>query len=561
MFKTQRRQLKGSITLQAMKNRDLLITCALPYANGSLHLGSLVGYIQADIWHRFQQSQGRKSIYICGSDAHGTPIMINAQNKGITPETLVSQFHEEHQRDFKAFGISFDNFYTTHSPENQTLANLFYQRLQAKGDIVSRTIEQAYDPEKQFFLPDRYVKGKCPRCQAVDQYGDNCEVCGATYSPADLIEPRSILSNATPIQKTSEHYFFCLSHYTEALLAWMEQEPLQPQVVNKIKEWFKTGLCDWDISRDHPYFGFLIPGTQDKYFYVWLDAPIGYMASFKKLCEQRKDLDFDAYWGSDSEVELVHFIGKDIIYFHGLFWPALLKGAGFRLPSAIATHGFLTINGEKMSKSRGTLIKARTYLDHLPPEFLRYYFASKLGNHLEDLDLNLEDFCQRVNTDIVGKVINIASRTATFINKYFGHQLSELHEPARYETWLEAREEIVQAYYKRDFNQAVRLIMSVADNINQYINDHAPWQQIKDNPGLTQAICTTALNGFWLLMIYLQPIMPKMVESAADFLNTSLEVGLPSPLTHHLIRPFVPLAKRIEKSTLVALQTAAKDDY
>lgn len=539
----------------------LLITCALPYANGSLHLGSLVGYIQADIWHRFHKSQGRQSTYVCGSDAHGTPIMINAEKNHMTPEALVTQFHEDHQEDFRAFGVVFDNFHTTHSEENKDLSALIYNRLQEKGDIVSRIIEQAFDPEKKMFLPDRYVKGTCPRCKAPDQYGDSCESCGATYHPTDLIDPRSVLSGAVPIQKKSEHYFFQLKNYTDSLLQWTQQGHLQPQVTNKLKEWFEMGLYDWDISRDEPYFGFTIPGTTDKYFYVWLDAPIGYMASFKQLCQSRDDLNFDDYWEKDSNTELYHFIGKDIIYFHSLFWPAMLQGAGFRTPTAISAHGFLTINGEKMSKSRGTFIKARTYLNHLPPEMLRYYFATKLGNNLDDLDLNLEDFIQRINSDVVGKVVNIASRTATFINKHFNNQLSTLHDEKLYDHCV-AQGDVIAAHYEdRDFNRAVRVIMELADTINQYINDMKPWQRIKEgeNADTTQAICTTALNGFRLLMVYLHPILPAMAQSAETFLQTSLSDwhSNKTPLLNHTIEAFSPLAQRIDKQAVSDLQAEA----
>ena len=548
-----------SKTMSHSSRPPLLITCALPYANGSLHLGSLVGYIQGDIWHRFHKSQGRQSTYVCGSDAHGTPIMINAEKNHITPEALVTRFHEEHQEDFSAFGVAFDNFHTTHSEENKALSTLIYNRLKEKGDIVSRVIEQAYDPEKNMFLPDRYVKGTCPRCKAPHQYGDSCESCGATYHPTDLIEPRSVLSGAVPIQKKSEHYFFQLKNYTHSLLQWTQQGHLQPQVTNKLKEWFEMGLCDWDISRDEPYFGFTIPGTTHKYFYVWLDAPIGYMASFKKLCESRADLQFDDYWKKDSTTELYHFIGKDIIYFHALFWPAILQGSDFRTPTAISAHGFLTINGEKMSKSRGTFIKARTYLNHLPPEMLRYYFATKLTNNLDDLDLNLEDFVQRINSDVVGKVVNIASRTATFIHKHFNNQLSTLHSEKLYEHWVDQGDVIAAHYEARDFNRAVRTIMELADTVNQYINDMKPWQRIKEEQDLniTQAICTTALNGFRLLMVYLQPILPSMAESAETFLQTKLKDwhGSKIPLLNHTIGVFIPLAQRIDKQAVNDLQT------
>jgi methionyl-tRNA synthetase len=404
--------------------RHLLVTSALPYANGSIHLGHLVEYIQTDIWVRFQKMQGHQTIYVCADDAHGTPIMLRAQNEGITPEELIARTDREHRADFADFHIGFDNYHSTHSDENRKLAETIYSRLKEAGHIHSRVIKQAYDPKKEMFLPDRFIKGECPRCGAADQYGDNCEVCGATYSPIELKNPVSVISGATPVEKESEHYFFKLGDFESMLKKWTQGKHTQPEIGNKLNEWFEAGLQDWDISRDAPYFGFEIPDAPGKYFYVWLDAPIGYMASFKQYCD-RHNLDFDAWWGKESQYEVFHFIGKDIAYFHTLFWPAMLAGSGFRTPTAVFCHGFLTVNGQKMSKSRGTFITARTYLDQLDPEYLRYYFAAKLGNGIDDIDLNLDDFQQRVNSDLVGKVVNIASRCAGFINKKFVGMLSD----------------------------------------------------------------------------------------------------------------------------------------
>ncbi|MCP4043810.1 MAG: methionine--tRNA ligase, partial [Gammaproteobacteria bacterium] len=399
----------------SQQQRKILITSALPYANGPIHIGHLVEYIQTDIWARFQKLRGHTCFYVCADDAHGTPIMLKAQNDGITAEELIEQVGVEHQRDFADFAIDFDNYHTTHSSENQAFSNAIYQGLMERGAITTRTIHQAYDPVKGMFLPDRFIRGGCPRCGAGDQYGDSCEVCGATYSPTELINPVSALSGKPPVERESEHYFVKLGDFEPMLRRWTQAGHLQPEIVNKLNEWFDAGLRDWDITRDAPYFGFEIPDHPGKYFYVWLDAPVGYMASFKNLCDKRPELDFDEYWGADSEAELYHFIGKDIAYFHTLFWPAELTGGGFRTPSAVYCHGFLTVNGQKMSKSRGTFISARSYLDFLNPEYLRYYFAGKLGAGIEDLDLNLDDFLHRVNADLVGKVVNIASRCAGFI--------------------------------------------------------------------------------------------------------------------------------------------------
>jgi methionyl-tRNA synthetase len=536
----------------------MLVTNALTYANGPLHLGHIVEYIQTDIWVRFQRMHGNSCIYICGSDCHGTPIMIQAEKDKITPEELVSKVNQSQIKDCQDFLISFDNFYTTHSPENRTLVEEIYQKLNARGDINKKIIEQAYDAEKNIFLPDRYVKGECPRCGAKNQYGDNCEVCGSTYSPSELKNPISALSGTTPITKSSEHYFFNLPNYTEKLKKWTSAGHLQDSVSHKLNEWFEQGLKDWDISRDQPYFGFEIPDAPGKYFYVWLDAPIGYMASLKNLCDKRDDLNFDEYWQKNSDIDLYHFIGKDIMYFHALFWPAVLMSANLRTPTAIFVHGFLTINGEKMSKSRGTLIAARKYLDHLAPEYLRYYFASKLSNTLEDLDLNLEDFRLKINADLVGKVVNIASRCAGFITKHFDGMLDKV-ESKLLQEFIDAGNEIARAYEHLEFSRAVRLIMSLADQANQYIDTKKPWQLIKDENTKqeVQTICSVGLNMFRLLIIYLKPILPELAKNAEEFLNLPEQMweDHKNILLDHQINKFKPLMQRIEASNIEAILT------
>jgi methionyl-tRNA synthetase len=548
----------------APPKRTILVTSALPYANGSIHLGHLVEYIQTDIWVRFQKMCGHDCLYVCADDAHGTPIMVRAQDEGISPEALVERFGVEHRTDFADFGIAFDNYYTTHSPENRHFANLIYQRLKNAGHITSRVIEQAFDPEKQLFLPDRFIKGECPRCGSPDQYGDSCEVCGATYSPTDLKNPVSVLSGAKPIYKESEHYFFKLQDFEQMLRTWIRGGHLQAEVINKLDEWFAQGLREWDISRDAPYFGFEIPDTKDKYFYVWLDAPIGYMASFKHLCE-RTGLDFDAYWGERSAAELYHFIGKDILYFHALFWPAMLTGANFRKPTAIFTHGFLTVNGQKMSKSRGTFITARAYLKHLNPEYLRYYFAAKLNSRVEDLDLNLDDFVARVNSDLIGKLVNIASRCAGFINQRFAGRLAEtLPEPALYQRFANARHVIAEHYEAREYGRAIREIMTLADEANQYINDRQPWVLAKQ-PGSEQdlqAICTQGLNLFRVLAVYLKPVLPRTAAGAEAFLDIEPVAWDTSatPLLAHTIKPFEHLLARVEHAAVEALLTDTEEE-
>ena len=537
--------------------RKMLVTSALPYANGHLHLGHLVEHIQTDIWVRTHKMLGHDCISICGDDAHGTPIMLKAEQLGISPEALTAEMQQSHERDFAAFNIAYDCYHTTHSPENQALASDIYTKLQARGDIVTKTIRQAYDPIKNMFLPDRYVRGTCPKCGALVQYGDSCESCGATYAPTELLDAVSAVSGAKPIEKESEHYFFDLPRYEALLKDWTRKGHLQTEVANKLDEWFEAGLKQWDISRDAPYFGFPIPGTVDKYFYVWLDAPIGYMASFKKYCAEHL-ADFSEYWDKDSTTELYHFVGKDIVYFHALFWPAILAGSDHRLPTAIYTHGFLTVDGQKMSKSRGTFIEARTYLDHLHPEYLRYYFAAKLNGRVDDLDLNFDDFMNRVNADLVGKVVNIASRCAGFIHKRFDGQLaSTLCAPELYEKLLGSRKTIIDAYVQRDYARAIRQIMDGADAVNRYIDANKPWVLAKEPEHLAdvKAICSMGLNLFRLLMTYLKPVLPQMAIAAEQFLNCEPLTwdSVDRPLLDHTINPFIPLMVRVEKANIDAL--------
>jgi methionyl-tRNA synthetase len=544
--------------------RNILVTSALPYANGPIHIGHLVEYIQTDIWVRFQKLQGHNCLYVCADDAHGTPIMLRAQQEGITPEQLIETVGREHRSDFADFHIGFDNYHSTHSEENREFAELVYRRNKAAGHISTRTITQAYDPEREMFLPDRFIKGECPRCGAADQYGDNCEACGATYSPTELKHAVSAISGATPVEKESLHYFFRLEDFETMLRAWTTAGHLQPEVSNKLDEWFEDGLREWDISRDAPYFGFRIPDTEDKFFYVWLDAPIGYMASFRNLCE-RSGCDFDAYWGKDSRAELYHFIGKDIIYFHALFWPAMLAGAGMRTPTAIFAHGFLTVDGQKMSKSRGTFIKARTYLDHLNPEYLRYYFAAKLGSGVDDIDLNLEDFVARVNSDLVGKVVNIASRCAGFINKRFAGRLADsCSEPGLYENFVAAGDAIATDYEHREYSHALRKIMALADRANQYIDANKPWVLAKQDgqEAAVQAVCSTGLNLFRVLLTYLQPVLPAMASAAERFLNIEPLTwsAIATPLTGHTINKFQPLMTRVEQEKIDAMLNDSRDN-
>jgi methionyl-tRNA synthetase len=545
--------------------RKILITSALPYANGPIHIGHLVEYIQTDIWSRFQKMRGHDCLYVCADDAHGTPIMLRARQEGIEPEALIARVAEEHQADFSDFRIGFDNYHSTHSPENQACANTIYERNRDGGHIAKRTITQAYDPVEQMFLPDRFIKGTCPKCGSEDQYGDNCEVCGASYSPAELKNPVSAVSGAVPEQRESDHYFFKLGDFEQMLKEWTSGGHVQSEVSNKLGEWFEAGLQEWDISRDAPYFGFEIPDHPGKYFYVWLDAPIGYMASFRNLCDKTDGLDFDSYWAEGSETELYHFIGKDIIYFHTLFWPAMLHGAGFRTPSAVYAHGFLTVDGAKMSKSRGTFIKARTYLDHLNPEYLRYYFAAKLGSGVDDIDLNLEDFAQRVNSDLVGKVVNIASRCAGFISKRFEGRLADkVTEQDLFNEFVTAGETIAEHYEKREFSRAVREIMALADKANQYIDEQKPWVVAKEEgkDAELQAICSDGLNLFRLLIGYLRPILPGTAEMAESFLQIEPLSWdqLATPLTGHKISKFKPLMTRVDPKQIEAMLEHSKED-
>jgi methionyl-tRNA synthetase len=540
-----------------MKKRTMLVTSALPYANGHLHLGHLVEHIQTDIWVRTHQMLGHECISVCGDDAHGTPIMLKAQQLNMTPEELTSAMKASHEADFAAFNIHYDAYHTTHSQENELLTSSIYQTLFQQGDIIQASISQAFDTEKQMFLPDRYVKGTCPKCKTPDQYGDNCEACGATYHPTDLINPISALSGTPPIEKESEHYFFNLPKYEAFLKQWTQEGHLQSEMANKLNEWFQQGLKTWDISRDAPYFGFLIPGTTSKYFYVWLDAPIGYMASFLNYCQHDPKI-FDQFWAKDSQVELYHFVGKDILYFHALFWPALLHAAGYRTPTAIHTHGFLTVNGQKMSKSRGTFIEARHYLQHLDPQYLRYYFAAKLNGRTEDLDLNFEDFTLRINADLVGKVVNIASRSASFIHKYFDGQLApQLHDETLYQKILEQQPKIIQSYIDRDYAQALRSIMECADWINQYIDLHKPWSLIKQEgqESLVHELCTTSLNLFKLIITLLKPVLPTMAAASEKFLNIEPLVfeNAAKPLLNHTILAFEPLIQRVDPKNIQAL--------
>ena len=510
--------------------RRILITSALPYANGSIHLGHLVEYIQTDIWSRFQKMNGHEVFYVCADDTHGTPIMIKAQNEGITPKQLIADVHKEHAKDFADFYVNFDNFYTTDSEENKLFSEEIFKSLEKNKKISTKEIEQYFDDDKQMFLPDRFIKGECPKCNAKDQYGDSCEACGATYSPTDLIKPYSSLSGSTPVKKKTKHYFFNLSECEQFLKDWTASGTLQPEAENKIQEWFKSGLQDWDITRDKPYFGFLIPGETDKYFYVWLDAPIGYMASFKNLIDQNGKINFDDFWSSDSSTELYHFIGKDILYFHALFWPATLHFSGYRKPTKIFAHGFLTVNGEKMSKSRGTFITARSFLDNIhEPEFLRYYFASKLNDSMSDIDLNLDDLMSKVNSDLVGKLVNIPSRTFGFIHKLFNGKIrliGQLPSDSKYSQLvsksIELKNEIVVLYESRLYSQLVRKVFTLVEEINELISDEQPWSLAKDyqqNSEQLHNILTTSAIVFRNSIIYLSPILPNLSQEVASLFN------------------------------------------
>ena len=545
------------------EKRQILVTNALPYANAALHLGHILEYTQTDVWVRFQRMRGHQCYYVSADDAHGTAIMLKADEKGISPEQHIADMRSIHEADFRDFHISVDNYHSTHSDENKHYAELIYNRLVENDHIAKREITQAFDAEKQLFLADRYIKGTCPKCKAVDQYGDNCEACGATYSPTDLINPVSALSGTTPIEKQSTHYFFKLPEFTEFLKSWTRSGAVQDEVANKLGEWLDSGLQEWDISRDAPYFGFEIPNAPNKFFYVWLDAPIGYMASFKNLCDQQ-NLDFDQFWGADSSAELYHFIGKDIVNFHALFWPAMLTSANFRTPTKVCVHGFVTVNGKKMSKSRGTFINARCYLDHLNPEYLRYYYASKLTASVEDIDLNLEDFIQKVNSDLVGKVVNIASRCAKFVTKgNDGILSSTIADNALWQQVSEAGNKIAEHYENREYSKAIREIMAQADAANEYIAAKEPWKLNKDpsQQQQVQDICSLGINLFRLLLTYLKPVIPAMAADGEAFLNDQLTWdSIKQPLIGHQINNFKPLLQRVEQEKVEAMVEASKQE-
>ena len=557
-------QCFGSGLNNTMTKRQILVTSALPNANGSIHLGHLMEHIQTDIWVRFQRMRGHQCIYVCADDTHGTAIMLKADEQGITPEALITAIKAEHEADFADFLISHDNFYSTHSSENQEYSALIYNRLKEAGYIRVKTVDQLYDPERKLFLADRFIVGTCPRCRAEGQYGDNCENCGATYDATDLIEPRSKISGAKPVLKQSTHFFFALSEFTDYLRQWTRSGTLQEQVANKLAEWVDTGLQDWDISRDAPYFGFEIPGETGKYFYVWLDAPVGYMASFKNYCEQHENLSFDDFWQEGSSCEVHHFIGKDIINFHALFWPAILSSAGYRTPSRVHAHGFVTVNGLKMSKSRGTFINARTWLDHLNPEYLRYYFAARLNSTVDDLDINLDDFIQRVNSDLVGKVINIASRCAGFINRQFDNELSAQPGTPLVDMLAVQQDQIAEYYEAGDYSKGIREIMAMADRANRYIDEHKPWIMIRQENQRTQVqqVCSDGINLFRVIMTYLKPVMPALAAKAETFLgvDTLDWTNIGSPLVNHRISKFKPLLTRVEASSVEAMINAGKEE-
>ena len=544
-----------------MSARKILVTSALPYANAPLHLGHMLEQVQTDIWVRFQRSRGHHCRYVCADDAHGTAIMLSAEKQGVTPEAHIANIKALHEADSAGFHVSFDNYHSTHSPENQNWSETIFKHLEANGHIAVRSVVQAYDEVKGLFLADRFIKGTCPKCKTPDQYGDNCEACGATYSPTDVIDPVSALSGSTPVEKASDHLFFTLSAFQDLLAEWVSGEQLQAPIANKLREWIDAGLQDWDISRDAPYFGFEIPGYPGKYFYVWLDAPIGYIASHQNLCERTGD-DFESYWQPGNDTELYHFIGKDIINFHGLFWPAMLASAGLRQPTAIFAHGFLTVDGTKMSKSRGTFIMASTYLEHLEAEYLRYYFAAKLSPNVDDMDLNLEDFAQRVNSDLVGKVVNIASRCAGFLRKRFDNQLSATcSEPELLNELITAGDSIAALYEARDFQRAMREIIALADRANQYIDEKKPWVLAKEE-GREQEVqdaCSVGINCFRVLMTYLKPVLPVMAEKSEAFLDLRLDwTDLTAPLEGHTINKFSPLIQRIDSDAVAAMVEASK---
>lgn len=547
----------------ATSQRKILVTSALPYANGPIHLGHMLEYIQTDIWSRYQKLRGHECHYICADDAHGTPIMLKAQQLGIAPEDMIAQVNKEHQQDFADFNVAFDNYHSTHSEENRLMASDIYLKLRDNGYIKSKSISQLFDPEKSMFLPDRFVKGTCPKCKSPDQYGDNCDACGATYSPTELINPKSAVSGATPVMKDTEHFFFDLPAFEGMLKEWTRSGALQVEMANKLDEWFEQGLQQWDITRDAPYFGFEIPDAPGKYFYVWLDAPIGYMGSFKNLCDKRPELSFDEFWGKDSTAEVYHFIGKDIVYFHSLFWPAMLHGSGYRQPNSVYAHGYVTVNGAKMSKSKGTFIKARTYLDHLDPEYLRYYYAAKLSSRIDDLDLNLEDFAQRVNSDLVGKLVNLASRTAGFITKRFDGKLAKINDTTLTEAFLAKQDVIADFYESREYGKAMREIMALADIANGFVADAAPWQMVKhdDQQEAAHQVCSNALNLFRILVTYLKPVLPRLAQDVEAFFQLPLTWdALSQDLAGHEIAPFKAMMQRVELDKVNAMVADSKDN-
>ena len=553
----------STTSAQPAPKRRILVTSALPYANGSIHLGHLLEHIQTDIWARFQRMRGHECYSVCADDAHGTPVMLKAQELGITPEQMVEQTRTEHHQDLIDFHVDYNNYYVTHSEENKELCELVYNRLDEAGYISKRVISQLYDPEKEMFLPDRFIKGDCPSCGAKNQNGDNCDVCGATYDPTEVINPRSVVSGATPILKDSEHYFFDLPKFESMLKGWIRSGAIQNEMANKLEEWFEKGLQQWDISRDAPYFGFEIPNAPGKFFYVWVDAPVGYMASFKNFCEAN-GIDDTPFWAQNTDTELYHFIGKDITYFHCLFWPAMLEGAGFRKPTGVNIHGFVTVNGAKMSKSTGTFIKARTYLQHLNPEYLRYYFASKLNDSVTDIDLNFEDFLLKVNSDLVGKVVNIASRCAGFITKRFDGKLSDnIAAPELLAEFQNASETIAGYIESRHYHKAMRDVMALADKANQYIDTQAPWVTVKDESkqALTHDVCSMGIHFFRILVVYLTPVMPKLSEQAQAFLNDEFTWASAQDVKRgQPINKFKALLQRVEMDKVHAIIEDSKDN-
>lgn len=543
--------------------RRILVTSALPYANGSIHLGHLLEHIQTDIWVRFQRLRGHTCYSVCADDAHGTPVMLKAQELGVSPEDLVAQTRLEHHTDLQDFLVDYDNYYITHSDENKALCELVYNRLNESGYISKRTISQLFDPEKQMFLPDRFIKGTCPKCDAQDQNGDSCDVCGATYSPTEVKNPRSVVSGATPVLKDSEHYFFDLPKFEAMLKEWIRSGAIKNEMANKLEEWFEQGLQQWDISRDAPYFGFEIPNAPGKFFYVWVDAPVGYMASFKNYANKHGINDAE-FWETGNDTELYHFIGKDIAYFHCLFWPAMLEGAGFRKPTGVNIHGFVTVNGAKMSKSKGTFIKGRTFLEHLQPEYLRYYYASKLNDSVTDIDLNFEDFVQKVNSDLVGKVVNIASRCAGFITKKFDGKLSgNIENQALVDEFQQAHEQIAQSIEALHYHKAIRDIMALADKANQYIDTQAPWVTIKDESkqAFTHDVCSMGIHLFRILMIYLTPVLPKLSQDAQAFLNDKFTwASIQDVKRGHSINKFKAMIQRVDADKVAAMVEASKEN-